>query len=87
MLSAEGSRSASSAWRSVSVSPAATLTSESPSASCDGYSAASDGWTVMSGPEPFAGRGWSRRMTYAVISLATLAMATGRVAPGPSITP
>src|ERR1700751_2050219 len=41
----------------------------------------------MSGPDPFAGRGWSCRTTYAVITLATLAIGTGRVAPGPASTP
>src|SRR5580698_10702844 len=41
----------------------------------------------MSGPDPPAGSGWSSRTTYAVISLATLAMGTGRVAPGPASTP
>src|SRR5215469_14020879 len=87
MLSAEGSSSASSAWRSVMVSPAATGTSESPSRACDGYAAASDGWTVISGPDPSAGRGWSCRTTYAVISLATLAIGTGWVAPGPATAP
>ena len=87
MLSADGSSSASSAWRSEIASPAATGTSESPSRACAGYAAASDGWTVISGPDPPAGRGWSCRITYAVISLATLAMGTCRVAPGPSATP
>jgi hypothetical protein len=87
MLSADGSSSASSAWRSEIASPAATGTSESRSRACAGYVAASDGWTVISGPDPPAGRGWSCRITYAVISLATLAMGTGRVAPGPSATP
>jgi hypothetical protein len=87
MLSADGNSSASSAWRSVIVSPAAIATSESPSATCDGYSAASDGSTVISGPDPFADRGWSCRITYAVISLATLAMGTCLSAPGPSVTP
>src|SRR5947207_8945706 len=86
-LSAEGSSSASSAWRSVSLSPATTGTSESPSRTCDGYAAASDDWTVISGPDPPEGSGWSCRMTYAVITLATLAIATGRVAPGPATTP
>ena len=56
MLSADGSSSASSAWRSVSVSPATTGTSESPSRACDGYAAASDGWTVISGPDPARGQ-------------------------------
>jgi hypothetical protein len=41
----------------------------------------------MSGPDPLADRGWSWRITYAVISLATLAMGTGLVAPGPFVTP
>src|SRR5689334_14136624 len=41
----------------------------------------------MSGPDPSAARGWSCRITYAVISLATLAMGAGRVAPGPYTTP
>src|SRR5579859_3745074 len=86
-LSADGSSSASSAWRSVSRSPAATGTSESPSRTCDGYAAASSGWTVTSGPDPRGGSGWSCRTTYAVITLATLAMATGRVAPGPATMP
>jgi hypothetical protein len=61
MLSADGSSSASSAWRSEIASPAATATSESPPRACDG--------------------------TYAVISLAALAIGTGRVAPRPSVTP
>src|SRR6476620_5885458 len=87
MLSAEGSSSASSAWRSVSLSPATTGTSESPSRTCDGYAAASDDWTAISGPDPPGGSGWSCRITYAVITLATLAIATGRVAPGPATTP
>ena len=87
MLSAEGSSSASSAWRSVSLSPATTGTSESPSRTCDGYAAASDGWTAISGPDPPEGSGWSCRTTYAVITLATLAIGTGRVAPGPATTP
>src|SRR6266496_364033 len=87
MLSAEGSSSAVSAWRSVSLSPAATGTSESPSRACDGYAAASGGWTSISGPDPSAVRGWSCRITYAVITLATLAIGTGRVAPGPYTTP
>src|SRR2546429_1229624 len=87
MLSADGSISASSAWRSVSISPARTGTSESPSRTCDGYAAASDGWTAISGPDPPPGRGWSCRTTYAVITLATLAIGTGRVAPGPATTP
>src|SRR5436309_4645786 len=87
ILSAEGSSSAASAWRSVSLSPAATGTSESPSRTCDGYAAASDGWTAISGPDPPPGRGWSCRTTYAVITLATLAIGTGRVAPGPAATP
>src|SRR6201984_3038793 len=86
-LSAEGSSSASSAWRSVSISPAATGTTESPSRACDGYAAASDGWTSISGPDPPAGSGWSCRITYAVITLATLATGTGRVEPGPYTTP
>src|SRR6202035_674837 len=87
MLSAEGSSSASSAWRSVSISPAATGTSESPSRACDGYAAASDGWTAITGPDPPAGSGWSCRITYAVITLATLATGTGRVEPGPATRP
>src|SRR6201999_2621455 len=87
MLSADGSSSASSAWRSVRVSPAATGTSESPALACDGDAAASDAWTVISGPDPSAGSGWSSRITYAVISLATLAIGTGRLAPGPANTP
>src|SRR6266702_1214416 len=87
MLSAEGSSSAVSAWRSVSLSPAATGTGESPSRACDGYAAASGGWTSISGPDPSAVRGWSCRITYAVITLATLAIGTGRVAPGPYTTP
>src|ERR1700756_3645609 len=87
MLSAEGSSSASSAWRSVSLSPATTGTSESPSRTCDEYAAASDDWTAISGPDPPEGSGWSCRTTYAVITLATLAMATGRVAAGPATTP
>src|ERR1700753_3817253 len=87
MLSADGRSSASSAWRSVSVSPATTGTSESPSRACDGYAAASDDWTAISGPDPPEGSGWSCRTTYAVISLATLAMGTGRVAPGAATTP
>jgi hypothetical protein len=87
MLSADGSSNASSAWRSVSLSPATTGTSESPSRACDGYAAASGGWTVITGPDPFAGSGWSCRTTYAVITLATLATGTGRVAPGPATTP
>src|SRR2546430_3775107 len=87
MLSAEGSSSAFSAWRSVSLSPATTGTSESPSRTCDGYAAASDAWTVISGPDPPEGSGWSCRITYAVITLATLAIGTGRVAPGPATTP
>src|SRR6201990_1923041 len=87
MLSAEGSSSASSAWRSVSLSPATTGTSESPPRNCDGYAAASDDRTAISGPDPPEGSGWSCRTTYAVITLATLAMATGRVAPGPATTP
>jgi hypothetical protein len=33
------------------------------------------------------GSGWSCRTTYAVITLATLAIGTGRVAPGPATTP
>src|SRR6185437_6137469 len=86
-LSAEGSSSASSAWRSVSLSPSTTGTSESPSRTCDGYAAASDGWTVISGPDPPRGSGWSCKITNAVITLATLAIATGRVAPGPATTP
>src|SRR6185312_197404 len=64
-----------------------TGTSESPSRACDGYAAASDGSTAISGPDPPGGSGWSCRTTYAVISLATLAMGTGRVAPGPATTP
>src|SRR6185312_3512556 len=64
-----------------------TGTSESPSRACDGYAAASDDWTAISGPDSPAGSGWSCRTTYAVISLATLAMGTGRVAPGPATTP
>src|SRR5207247_513980 len=87
MLSADGSSSASSAWRSVSISPATTGTSESPARACDGYAAASDGWTAISGPDPPAESGWSCRTTYAVITLATLAIGTGRVAPGPYTTP
>src|SRR5262249_32444083 len=87
MLSAEGSSSASSAWRSVSLSPATTGTSESPSRTCDGYAAASDGWTAISGPDPPEGSGWSCRTTYAVITVATLGRAPGRVAPGPATTP
>src|SRR5258707_2049143 len=87
MLSAEGSSSASSACRSVSLSPAATGTSESPSRACDEYAAASDGWTGISGPDSPEGSGWSCRTTYAVITLATLAIGTGRVAPGPATTP
>src|SRR6266568_1763014 len=87
MLSADGSSSASSAWRSVSISPAATGTSESPSRACDGYAAASHDWTAISGPDPPEGSGWSYRTTYAVITLATLAIGTGRVAPGPATTP
>src|SRR6478735_4900368 len=86
-LSAEGNSSASSAWRSVSLSPATTGTSESPSRTCDGYAAASDGLTAISGPDRPEGSGWSCRITYAVITLATLAIATGRVAPGPATTP
>src|SRR4029077_11807597 len=72
---------------SVSLSPAVTGTSESPSRTCDGYAAASDDWTAISGPDPPPGRGWSCRTTYAVITLATLAIATGRVASGPATTP
>src|SRR4029077_4565188 len=49
--------------------------------------AASDDWTAISGPGPPDGSGWSCRTTYAVITLATLAIATGRVAPGPATTP
>src|SRR5947209_4161416 len=41
----------------------------------------------MSGPDPPPGRGWSCRTTYAVITLATLAIGTGRAAPGPATTP
>src|SRR5260370_30810910 len=87
MLSAEGSSSASSAWRSVIVSPATTGTSESPSRTCDGYAATSDDWTAISGPDPPEGSGWSCRTTYAVITLVTLAIGTGRAAPGPAIAP
>ena len=54
---------------------------------CDGYAAASEGWTSISGPDPSAVRGWSCRITYAVITLATLAIGAGRVAPGPYTTP
>src|SRR5258707_59946 len=54
---------------------------------CDDYAAASDGWTAISGPDPPEGSGWSCRTTYAVITLATLAIGTGRVAPGPATTP
>src|ERR1700750_3268613 len=86
-LSAEGSSSASSAWRGVSLSPAHRGAGASPSRTCDGYAAASDDWTAISGPEPPEGSGWSCRITYAVITLATLAIATGRVAPGPATTP
>src|ERR1700744_4977757 len=87
MLSADGSSSASSAWRSVSVSPATTGTSESPARACAGYAAASDGRIAMRGAGPPAGSGWSCRITYAVMTLATLAIGTGRVAPGPATTP
>ena len=60
MLSADGSSSASSAWRSLTRSPAVTGTSESPLRTSAGYAAASAAWTTMSGPGWPGLSGWSR---------------------------
>src|SRR2546423_776711 len=81
MLSAEGSKSATSACRSVSTSFAVTFTRERSAASCAGYAAASAEDTVIVGPSSPAASGWSDSTTYAVITLATLAIGAGRAAP------
>ena len=81
MLSAEGSSRASRACRSVSTSPAATRTRDWRPAASAAYAAASCAETVSAGPSSAGRSGWSRSTRYAVITLATLAMGTGRTAP------
>src|SRR6185312_6695138 len=75
-------RATNAAWL-----PASHRASIHATLSAEGSSSASDDWTAISGPDPPEGSGWSCRITYAVITLATLAIATGRVAPGPATTP
>ena len=77
MLFAEGSSSASSAWRSVSRSPDFTLSVDSSSATRSPSSVTSVGVIVTTNPCRPAASGCSSRVRYAVITFATLAIGTG----------
>ena len=74
MLFAEGSSSACSACSSVSCSPSATETTDSSCRRRRSVSATTDALSVIVGPSSPARSGWSRRIRYAVITFATLAI-------------
>ena len=81
MLFAEGNSSACSAWRSVIRSPAFTLSVDSPRATRCPSSATSAGVIVTTNPCSPGASGCSRRVRYAVMTFATLAIGTGVVLP------